>query len=410
MGTTMLGGSSTAATIVPQRSCDADLDLFESDETADRVLAVELCEQCPLLAACRNRTRADIFDGRGPVDVVQAAVAWTFDVEPDPEIHGRDFRVGWLPSEKISPASEGADIDPVAVALVFTDPDRVRDTLTASERDEVFREAARKGMSLNFLRKALKEHPREADATARRLGIRDAFAVKPKKKASVAPVQLNLAVDLDTADSVAVDSETTGVEEVSTVVANPTVVMDQPEPPAVAVPRLSATERVRRVLDAVRLRRGAPGRAKAVPRPPRRVRRLRRVSVDRAVAAFFDSNEPVAGAPPTTASTQYDAGAVVPTRPVLRSATPPVRRAPSRWTLAVTSCGEPTRQPVVDACPAGERVVATRVANPAKPIRRPLDLHGCRRRRSCIDDGRSPPPATARLSSLDPSDRDSAFP
>ena len=411
MGTTMLGGSSTAATNVPQRSCDADLDLFESDETADRVLAVELCEQCPLLAACRNRTRADIFDGRGPVDVVQAAVAWTFDVEPDPEIHGREFRVGWLPSEKISPASEGADIDPVAVALVFTDPDRVRDTLTASERDEVFREAARKGMSLNFLRKALKEHPREADATARRLGIRDAFAMKPKKKASAAPVQLDLAVDLDTADSVAVHSETTGVEKLSTTVSNnPTVVTEQPEPPAVAVPRLSATERVRRVLAAVRLRRVALGRAKAVPRPPRRVRRLSRVSVDRAVAAFFDSNGPVAGAPQTTASSQNEAGAAIPTRQVLRSATPLVRRAPSRWTLAVTSCGEPTRQPVVDEGPASERVVDTRVANLTRPIRRPQDLHGCRRRRSCIDDGRSPPPATARLSSLVPADRDSAFP
>lgn len=399
MGTTMLGGSSTAAIIVPQRSCDADLDLFESDETADRVLAVELCEQCPLLAACRNRTRAEILDGRGPVDVVQAAVAWTFDVEPDPDIHGIDFRVGWLPSGKASPASEGKDIDPVAVALVFTDPDRVRDTLTASERDEVFREAARKGMSLNFLRKALKEHPREADATARRLGIRDAFAMKPKKKVSGAAFQLELASDLDAADSVTVAPEKAGVEDLSISAIQPDVATKRPDRPAEQAPHTSATERVRRVLDAVRARRASLGQTPAIPRSPRRIRRLRQVSVDRAVDTFFDNTGPMVGSPPTIVAPRHEPGIVVPTIPLPQSTTARVRRAPSRRSLAVSSCGELSKLAVAGHYSDGAHVGASKAAEPVKRIRRPQELHGCRRRRSCVDDGRSPPPAEARHSS-----------
>ncbi|MFI9507174.1 hypothetical protein [Nocardia sp. NPDC052566] len=202
MGITMLGGSSTtAASTVPTRRCDAVLDLFESDEAEDRSHAVALCADCPLLVSCRARTRADILRGLAPIGIVQAGVAWTMDGTPDIAVHGNEFAAGWLPALESVPADDG--IDPIKVELVFTEPARVRDTLTASERDEVYREGARRAVSLNFLRIALKVHPRTVAEDATRLGIRDCFASKPSKPHK-APVTI---IDLDAAAACGVSSE-----------------------------------------------------------------------------------------------------------------------------------------------------------------------------------------------------------
>lgn len=361
MGTSVLfGGSTTTATTA--RSCDENLDLFEAEDLGDRVIAVGLCEQCPLIAACRARTRTEVREGRAPLELVQAGVAWTIDGKPDPAVHGNRFRPGWLPAPTQPAERADSDIDPIAVTLMFTEPERVRDTLTASEREAVYREAARQGRSLNSLRKAFAIHPREVDKEARRLGIRDAFETKTRKpKTTPRPV-----VDLDAAvatPAVAAESETTAVAA----------------PPAETTSKKTAAERIRTLLAEIRTRR--PRRFQFSL--PRRERRAVRVTVEDSVESFLANRNPLSATEvpqrqgqPTPSHCTVPAPAQSSPRHVPGRTRPPS----SRW-HSVIGCG------ISD--PAGSVANRTRPAVSVSPL--PSCTAAARRRSTGVTDGRSPP-------------------
>lgn len=154
--------------------CVPHVKIFDSDAQADRRRAIEICESCPLLDACREKTTAAIGTNIGPTDIVQAAVAWDSDGRPDAVFHPDNPE--WVPPA----ARRTADIDEVIVdRLLESIP--VTTTLSPAERSEYIRRAANSGASLNQIRHTLRVHPREADRMVRQLGLRDQFISKPQR-------------------------------------------------------------------------------------------------------------------------------------------------------------------------------------------------------------------------------------
>ncbi|CAG7637333.1 hypothetical protein [Rhodococcus opacus] len=188
MSTAVLGDPIGVADSV-DRLCDDILEVFESDETSDRARAVEVCATCPLLQACRNRTRVEILDGRGPCAVVRAGVAWDYDGYPDADVPTNDTTLAWLPPGTAKrPEHEdgsGSDLDRAdenVVELAFYDPGLLREhEFSVAESEAIVLRGAKQGKSMNFLGKILRMHYRNVHKMALNLGVRDAFGTKPKR-------------------------------------------------------------------------------------------------------------------------------------------------------------------------------------------------------------------------------------
>ncbi|BDB63430.1 hypothetical protein [Rhodococcus sp. RDE2] len=185
------------------RLCDAILDVFESDETSDRQRAVAVCATCPLVQACRTRTRVEILDGIGPCAVVRAGVAWDYDGYPDADIHADDTALKWIPDTAKRPEATDdnrSDLDRPdenVVELAFHDPGMLREhEFSAAESEAIVLRGAKQGKSMNFLGKILRMHYRNVHKLALNLGVRDAFETKPPRKKALDEV----VVELETLD------------------------------------------------------------------------------------------------------------------------------------------------------------------------------------------------------------------
>lgn len=188
MSTVVLGDPIGVVDSADRRLCDAILDVFESDETSDRERAVTVCAQCPLVQACRNRTRIEILDGIGPCAVVRAGVAWDYDGHPDADIHPDDTALGWIPDAAKRPDGGDANStdldrpDENVVELAFHDPGLLREhEFSVAESEAIVLRGAKQGKSMNFLGKILRMHYRNVHKLALNLGVRDAFETKPRR-------------------------------------------------------------------------------------------------------------------------------------------------------------------------------------------------------------------------------------
>lgn len=188
MSTAVLGDPIGVADSADRRLCDAILDVFESDETSDRERAVKVCAHCPLVQACRNRTRVEILDGIGPCAVVRAGVAWDYDGHPDADIHPDDTALGWIPDTAKRPDTaddNSTDLDRPdenVVELAFHDPGLLREhEFSVAESEAIVLRGAKQGKSMNFLGKILRMHYRNVHKLALNLGVRDAFETKPRR-------------------------------------------------------------------------------------------------------------------------------------------------------------------------------------------------------------------------------------
>lgn len=190
MGTAVLGGA-VATADSPTRICDDILDQFESEDQSERAQAVALCDDCPLLQACRARTRVEILDGIGPCGVVRAGVAWNYDGRPDSEIVHDRASLAWLPPSVFAATPAGDDsklVDETVVELAFTDPGLLRErAFSPAESEAIILRGARSGHSMNTLGRMLRLHYRRINDIAIRLGVRDAFETKPSRVTVVAP-------------------------------------------------------------------------------------------------------------------------------------------------------------------------------------------------------------------------------
>lgn len=198
MSTAVLGGAVASAESA-LRICDDILDAFESEDAVERTRAVALCSSCPLKQACRQQTRIEILDDRGPCGVVRAGVAWDYDGRPDAEIHTDRKALAWLPDSVIASMDAETEIRPsdwvdeTVVDLAFSDPALLSGReFSPAESDAIILRGATLGRSMNFLSSLLSVHYRVINRTAIRLGVRDSFGRKPKR---VKPVEIVEIVD-----------------------------------------------------------------------------------------------------------------------------------------------------------------------------------------------------------------------
>ena len=221
MSTVVLGGAVASAESAG-RICDDILDAFESEDAVDRASAVKLCSGCPLLHACRQQTRIEILDDRGPCGVVRAGVAWDYDGRPDAEIHTDRVALAWLPDSAIAAMDATTEtpesdwVDETVVDLAFSDPSLLNGReFSPAESDAIILRGAALGRSMNFLSSLLAVHYRVINRTAIRLGVRDSFGRKPKRvkpvevieELVVAPVE---PIDLDALTTAAATQPSTG--------------------------------------------------------------------------------------------------------------------------------------------------------------------------------------------------------
>ncbi len=190
MSTAVLGDPIGIADSADRRLCDAILDVFESDETSDRARAVKVCSRCPLVQACRNRTRVEILEGIGPCAVVRAGVAWDYDgYPPDADLHTDATALGWIPPDAAKRPDavddNNTDLDKPdenVVELAFHDPGLLREhEFSVAESEAIVLRGAKQGKSMNFLGKILRMHYRNVHKLALNLGVRDAFETKPRR-------------------------------------------------------------------------------------------------------------------------------------------------------------------------------------------------------------------------------------
>ena len=229
MGTTVLGVAGATADS-PIRICDDILDQFESEDQSERASSVALCDDCPLLQACRARTRVEILDGIGPCGVVRAGVAWDYDGRPDSEIAHDRASLAWLPPIVLTPAPEDDDddselVDETVVELAFTDPGLLKGrAFSPAESEAIILRGARSGHSMNTLGRMLRLHYRRINDIAIRLGVRDAFETKPSRVTAVEPAAVvEPEIVVETTDLV---ETVTVVEKVA--VVDPEIVADTP--------------------------------------------------------------------------------------------------------------------------------------------------------------------------------------